>query len=125
MMSDYPALPGLAEVYLEDSFVLRIHEERGALSFDLDAILTDQHPSYTPSAPDEQYCYVPALLSFPHARAIEWISRTSVAHRDANDEIDHGNIDFLTVEGDDTYHLGGGEVTVHSITPPEFRTRPR
>lgn len=120
-MSDYQTLPGLAEVYLEDSFVLGIREDEGSLTFDLDAVLTERHPNYTPPPPDEQYCYVPASLSFTQPEDIEWISRTRAAYRDANDEIDYGNIDFLTVDGT-TYHLGGdwGEVTIRSSVPPEF-----
>ncbi|MBB5159321.1 hypothetical protein [Saccharopolyspora phatthalungensis] len=120
-MNDYQTLPGLAEVYLEDSFVLGIHEGRDSLSFDLDAVLTEQHPRYTPP-PDEQYCYVNATLSFTRTTVIDWISRTDASYRDANDEIDQGNIDFLTVD-DDTYRLGGdwGEVAIQSSTPPEFR----
>jgi hypothetical protein len=121
-MSGYQTLPGLAEVYLEDSFVVGIHGDGGTLSFDLDAVLTERHPRFAPPSPDEQYCYVSASLTFSHADAIDWLSRTDAAYRDANDEVDYGNIDFLTVEGS-TYHLGGdwGEVIIRSSTPPEFR----
>lgn len=124
-MNDYQTLPGHTGVYLEDSFVLSIHDEGGTLSFDLDAVLTERHPRHTPPHPDEQYCYVSATLGFPHPDAVTWVRRTAATYHDAHGEIDHGNIDFLTIENDNTYRLGGdwGEVLVRSSSPPEFRIR--
>ena len=46
-MIDYSQFPGLAGVYLEDSYVLGISEVPGQLTFDLDAVLTPGSPDRT------------------------------------------------------------------------------
>lgn len=50
---------------------------------------------YRGSRPGEQYCYVDVTLTFGEATRIEWITRTGTRYRDANDEEDQGNIDYL------------------------------
>jgi hypothetical protein len=43
-MAGYETISGLENVYLEDSWVLGVHESDASLSFDLEAVLTEQHP---------------------------------------------------------------------------------
>ena len=45
-MIDYTSFPGLAGVYLEDSYVLDISEAAGQVVFRLDAVLTPEHQAY-------------------------------------------------------------------------------
>lgn len=120
-MTDYSTIQSLAGLYLEDSYVLDIVERGSDLTFHIDAVLTESDPRFTPPKPGEQYCYLTGWLVFRDTRVIEWIDRTTTRFRDANNEEDLGNIDFLTVEGT-CYHAGGdwGEVKVDSSTPPEF-----
>lgn len=122
MSATYETLPTLAHVYLEDSYVLSIDETPHSLTFQLDAVLTPGHPLYHQPRPGEQYCYVNGTLTFGSASQVKWISRTGASYRDANDEEDQGNIDYLE-PGPDGYHLGGdwGEVQVQSSQPPVFR----
>lgn len=47
----------LAEVVLEESNVLAIHERGGAVEFALDAVLALGHAAYRPALPDEVYCF--------------------------------------------------------------------
>jgi len=122
MSTSYETLPGLADVYLEDSYVLSVQETPRSLTFQLEAVLTPEHPLYHEPRPGEQYCYVNATLTFGSATRVEWITRTGTSYRDANDEEDQGNIDYLGSEPGG-FHLGGdwGEVRVQSAHPPVFR----
>jgi hypothetical protein len=45
-MIDYKSFPGLAGVFLEDSYVLGISESSEQVVFHLDAVLTPEHPAY-------------------------------------------------------------------------------
>jgi hypothetical protein len=116
----YSKLPGLENVYLEDSFVLAIGESSDNLTFDLDAVLTPEHPSYAPPRPDEQYCYRRAKLRFSTTK-VNWLARSRTRFRDAAGEEDMGNIDIFTADGDH-YHLEGdwGTVEIESSRLPEF-----
>ena len=53
----YEMVETLAEVYLEDSWVLSVDERGDALVFDLEAVLTERHALYEPPQPGERYCY--------------------------------------------------------------------
>ncbi|MGE2832690.1 hypothetical protein [Mycobacterium sp. SMC-4] len=94
-MIEYAKFPGLAGVYLEDSYVLGISELPGRLIFTLDAVLTPESPAYREPRQDEQYCYAPASLVFPDVERIEWIARSDRYFTDAAGEKDLGNIDVL------------------------------
>ena len=55
-MIDYKSFPGLAGVFLEDSYVLGISESSELLVFHLDAVLTPEHSAYHSPRPGEHYC---------------------------------------------------------------------
>jgi hypothetical protein len=114
----YHELAGLEHLYLEDSYVLAIDEAGGELRFELDAVLTESHPSWAPPKPHEQYAYARLALVFPGLREITWRSRTMRPSTDAAGEIDYGNIDTLTAHGS-RYELTGdwGEVVIESDPP--------
>ncbi|KMO84144.1 hypothetical protein BST22_13740 [Mycolicibacterium chubuense] len=99
-MIDYSKFPGLAGVYLEDSYVLEIVETPQQIVFRLDAVLTPESPAYHPPRPGEHYCYAAANLVFPDVAVVEWIRRTEKHFTDATGEEDLGNIDILQDEGD-------------------------
>ncbi|MGU3435031.1 hypothetical protein ACNHUS_18685 [Actinomycetes bacterium M1A6_2h] len=120
MTTDYRNLPGLAGVYLEDSYVTAINEATD-LVFELDAVLTPAHPDYRQPRAGEQYCYAAATLTFQKPFEVEWIRRTMVRSVDADGLEDLGSIDRLTQSGN-SYRLTGdwGEVVVHTRQPPSF-----
>lgn len=99
-MIDYEKFPGLAGVYLEDSYVLAIAESADRLTFKLDAVLTPDSPAYRAPRPDEQYCYAMASLVFPDVKGTEWLTRADRHYTDATGEEDLGNIDTLDVTDD-------------------------
>jgi len=117
-MIDYTKFPGLAGVYLEDSYVLEIFEKPGELIFKLDAVLTPESPAYRAPRPDEQYCYAAGCLVFPSIVSIDWIKRTDQRFTDATGEQDLGNIDVLKRDGNFFVAEGDwGEVRVQSAEP--------
>jgi len=119
-MIDYSQFPGLAGVYLEDSYVLDISEAPGQLTFNLDAVLTPESPAYQAPRAGEHYCYAVGRLIFTDVKQLDW-GRTNENHfRDASGEEDLGNIDILRWDGDSIVAEGDwGEVRVKSA-PPRF-----
>jgi hypothetical protein len=120
-MQRYTELPGLANVLLEDSWVLAISETADSLSFTLEAVLTPEHPRYVAPPPDQQHCYVDAVLAFTAATEIRWSSRSDKVAVDATGVPDHGNIDALVRDGDH-FALEGdwGRVLVYTEAPVTF-----
>lgn len=97
---NYYQIPALSSVYLEDSYVLAIHQYDDRLVFDLDVVLTENHPFYKQPKKGEQYCYKRASLSFSGVSYIEWICRRFIKFSDATGESDYGNIDTFSKDGD-------------------------
>ena len=129
-MKDYTEIGDLAEVYLEDSWVLGVAAEPGVIRFDIDFVLTERHPSYGPPKPDEQYCYRRGSLVFEGVTDVNWTEQGAPPARDSTGEIDYGNIDAMTFENDG-YELRGlwGKMTLSATTVrvdlPAGRNSPR
>lgn len=75
---NYCEIPVLSSIFLEDGYVLAIHENINSLVFDLEVVLTKEHPSYDGPKHGEQYCYRRALLSFLHVSSWEWLEKKYV-----------------------------------------------
>ena len=105
-MQAYYEIPGLESVYLEDSFVLSVTVRPGTVEFVVDTALTESHPEYAPPRKDEQYCYRLGRLRFSNVRQVHWEMETVRPTIDPTGEIDYGEFDRFTVEGD-RYLLGG------------------
>ncbi len=105
-------------LYLEDSYVLGIHERDGRLVFTMEFVLREQHPNYRPPNHGQQYCYRRGELIFEPASEIEWLERHDVASVDATGETDLGNIDSMNSR-DGVYQLEGewGHVRIRSPQP--------
>lgn len=116
---DYFEVPGLATVYLEDSYVLDIVEEPGSFSFTMEFVLTKNHPRYHEPRAGEMYCYERGRLTFTDVSHVEWLERSQQTYTDAAGEQDLGNIDYLKQENDH-WHAGGdwGQVRVYTTLPP-------
>ncbi|MCZ8381714.1 hypothetical protein O6P37_22845 [Mycobacterium sp. CPCC 205372] len=123
-MSHYADLPELADLYLEDSYVLGITEHVGRMVFTLTAVLTPAHPAYHNPLPGEQYCYAHGALEFTDVTGVDWLERSTQRYVDATGETDLGNIDSLT-SADGTYEVAGdwGRVRVRCAGPPRFTLR--
>lgn len=105
-MAAYCDIPALSSVYLEDSYVLGIHEHDGKIVFDLDVVLTESHPSYHAPRQGEQYCYRKATLCFLNVQSVEWVKKEFTPFSDADGASDYGNIDSF-VEENGIYALEG------------------
>lgn len=112
------AFPDLANIYLEDSWVLDVHVSLSTLIFTLDAVLTPNHSAYRPPEPGQAHCYRRATLRLESDSAIHFRPSQTPAAVDAHGESDHGNIDtFLpSVLGTTTWELTGewGEALVRN-----------
>ncbi len=103
----YEAVVDLANVYLEDSYVLGIHEGGAGLFFDLEVVLTEHHPLYQTPAEDMRYCYRTARLSFVGNLKVNWIERNLNARNvDPDGSVDLGQIDGFECDTDG-YHIDG------------------
>lgn len=110
---NYYQIPELSNIYLEDSYVLALHELSDRVVFDLDIVLTEKHPLYEAPKKGDQYCYKKGSLCFLKVDSIEWIHKKSIRFSDATGENDYGNIDFFSKNGD-VYSLSGdwGDVRI-------------
>ncbi|HWF74447.1 MAG TPA: hypothetical protein VG186_13950 [Solirubrobacteraceae bacterium] len=109
----YETIPELAGVYLEDSYVLDVHAAEHSVQFDLDLVLTPQHPAYHDPRPGEQYCYRRGRILIAGARSVRWVRRAMQAFRDASGEVDYGSIDSWYLDGEISHIAGDwGELEV-------------
>ena len=125
MTMHYAEFPSLASYYLEDSFVLTITSDQQSLSFQLEVVLTEQHPDYTTPAAGEQYCYAHGVLTFHDITHVDWTRRNTQVYTDAAGDEDLGNIDVLQRE-DTTWRINGdwGEALITTPSTPVITLQP-
>ncbi|MBX8502722.1 hypothetical protein [Pseudomonas lijiangensis] len=85
---NYFEIPSLSSIYLEESYVLSVDEREGELAFELDAVLTENHPKYKRPQKGEVYCYRKVSLHFLNVESLEWVDRRFMAYADASGEFD-------------------------------------
>lgn len=91
------AFPPLADIYLEDSWVLSVLPSAQMVAFELEAVLTETHPDYAGPRPGEQYDYRRATLVV-EGEHVEVELSGLVPAQDASGSTDLGNIDSWTVD---------------------------
>jgi len=89
----YSKLTGFDHLYLEDSYVLEILEEAAEVRFEMEFVLTEQHPDFQLPRAGEQYCYRRGTIWFPKVAEVAELLRQDVRSQDATGETDMGNID--------------------------------
>ena len=112
------AFEALRGLYLEDSWVLGVEAHDSGITFDLDAVLTEEHPLYRVPRPDEQYCYRRGTLRIDGA--VSFRASDAPPARDASGELDYGNIDAFTAIGGDRWRVQG-EWGIAEVTGPKVR----
>lgn len=105
-MNNYFEIDDLRYVYLEDSFVLNITESDNEIEYEIEFVLTENHPLYSAPLNTEVYCYKKGVLLFRGVSSVIWESRSENQFVDKNDEIDYGNIDCFTFSGQN-FNLSG------------------
>ncbi|NYG58748.1 hypothetical protein BJ980_001671 [Nocardioides daedukensis] len=117
MMRPYIEVPKLRDFLLEESYVLGITAIPGAVTFELDLVLTPDHADYRAPAPDEQYCFRRGLLVFKGVTRLLWSNSGNPPAVDSSGEEDYGQIDSF--EWDDAGALlegGWGRMEIVSAT---------
>ncbi len=112
----FEAFSELAGTYLEDSWVLSVAGEDRYATFDLDLVLTPEHPAYRPAKAGEQHCYVRALLTIS-ANGLVFHPSGAPPAVDATGEEDFGNIDAFLEVGDDCWRIEGSWGTLDVRSP--------
>jgi hypothetical protein len=117
----YWTLPDFADVYLEDTWVLDVSINLRTVEFHLDLVLRESHQSYEPPRVGEQYCYRKSTLVFDEVTSVNWTERGAQPAQGASGELDYGNIDSLSYEGNH-FHLSGewGVMEIVSTQPPRL-----
>ena len=119
--SNYFMIFGFEDIYLEDSFVLRIDETPNVLTFFLEFVLNEKHPLFSPPKQDEVYCYQNGYIVFSNLKKSIWRERNMKVFKDAEGKTDLGNIDLMFYKDGNTYLYGDwGEVEIWSDTPKLF-----
>ena len=111
---NYSELPGLEQVYLEDSWVLDVAIGRGTVSVSLDVVLCEDHHEYATPPGHERYCYRRGVLRFSDVTEVRWQMPTGPPAIDATGETDYGGVDEYLFEKT-THSLAGsfGELVVN------------
>ena len=118
----YGKLPGLKDVYLEDSYVLGVGGDEALLRFTLQLVLRENHPSYKAPEGNDRYCYRLAVLEFRNLESARWQRRTNLKLRDARGRVEYGNIDVLYRAEDGSYHIEGDWGVVDVVSGPPIVT---
>ena len=92
-MKPYTELDGFENVYLEESYVLAIEARPGTVSFELEVVLTPEHPEYAPPPLGIFACYREGRLDFEGVTYLEWSGQGSPPISDPSGEPDYGQID--------------------------------
>lgn len=117
-MPDYSSIPGLENLYLEDSWVLGITARPGVLELDVDLVLREPHPWYEPPKAGEQYCHRRGVVRFDGVSSLRWEGQGSVPAVDLTGEQDYGSVDSLwTTDGSYVVEGDFGRIAVASAPP--------
>lgn len=109
----YSAIPALANVYLEDSYVMAMSETDMGLLVEMVFVLRKGHPLYVEPGPEAYYCYHGGSIIFDHPTQIQWLDKKMKKFTDEDGNTDYGTLHSLNVDGN-TYALHGefGRVTI-------------
>jgi hypothetical protein len=99
-LSAYTHIPALADLVLEESYVLAIETEPASVRFVVDFCLAQNHPNWRKPLPNEWACYHKGQLVLHPARVITWKPSGHPGAVDAAGEIDFGDFDEFDVDGE-------------------------
>jgi hypothetical protein len=89
----YAELPELADIVLEESYVLGVTALPGQVTFDMEFVLTPDHPSHVPPPPSESECFRRGTLRLFGVRRLTWDDQGRPPATDATGERDFGHVD--------------------------------
>jgi hypothetical protein len=117
-MLSYTAIAELAELVLEDSYVLDITVRPGVVVVALDLVLTPKHSAYQPPRAGEWACFRRGQLRFEAVREVHWVHSDVPPSIDATGERDYDNIDVFEWQNQE-FRLEGdwGQLVITSAPP--------
>jgi hypothetical protein len=120
----YYELAELAEVYLEDSYLLTVTVVPGLVELNLDVVLREGHSEYREPRKSEQYCFRRGVLRFEGVETVTWHMPEGKPARDASGETDYGGVDSYSFDG--RVHQITGDIGELTITcgPPHLVLEP-
>jgi hypothetical protein len=89
----YTEIDGLEDIVLEESYVLGITATPGRLVFEVDFVLTPNHPLYRPRSAGTFACFRRGEFRFETVKSLQWTDQGAPPARDATGEIDYGHIE--------------------------------
>jgi hypothetical protein len=121
----HEAFAGLANVVLEDSWVLGLEASLTALTFRLDLVLTPSHASYGPPLPGEARCYRSGTLVVASESALLLRRSSLPPANDAAGGRDYGHIDTfdLADSTNDRVWILAGDWGDASVRDPRISVR--
>jgi hypothetical protein len=115
----YAECEGLAELYLEDSWVLSITAAQGTLEIVADFVLREGHPDYSRPLPGKRYCFKKGKLVFTSLTELHWIEQGDEPAVDASGEVDYGSLDVVEFDDKAWVIMGDfGKISLLSSTSP-------
>jgi hypothetical protein len=97
------------------------HHREGLLRFEVDFVLTKEHPQFRSPVAGEWACFRRGSLIFPNVRALEGLPEMSSVRPavGATGENDYGHFDSFTESGPERFDITGdfGVFSVVSDTP--------
>ncbi|MBY6207316.1 MULTISPECIES: hypothetical protein [Halomonas] len=97
--NEYFTIQGLKDVYLQDSYVLKIDKGPDHISFFMDFVLMETHSKYINYHPGEQYCYRRGVIEFAVVEKVNKFYNSFMVFSDLSEEADMGNIDVFLWKG--------------------------
>jgi hypothetical protein len=92
-----------------ESFILSWEHREGLLRFEVDFVLTKEHPKFRPAAEGEWACFRRGSLIFPNVRSLEGLPEMLAVRPavDATGANDYGHFDSFTESGPDRFDVTG------------------
>ncbi|HEX5056817.1 MAG TPA: hypothetical protein VFX02_10000 [Gammaproteobacteria bacterium] len=120
-MRDWTAIRAFDGLDLTESFVLSWNRDQNALRFDVDFVLTEEHPAFRPPSAEEWACFRRGILEFPNARSVKGLPKMSEVRPavDATVENDYGHFDSFIESSPKRFEVTGdfGTFLVESDEP--------
>jgi hypothetical protein len=120
-MHDWTAMPAFDGLDLTESFISSWEQNNKTLRFEVDFVLTPDHPMFRPALPDEWACFRRGAVTFPNVRAITGLKSMSEVRPaiDATGERDYGHFDTFVERAPGAFEVAGdfGTFLVESEPP--------
>lgn len=92
-------MDNLAFLVLENSYVLGITIQPYRVQFDMDFVLTPEHPKYASPSSGETECYRRGVMRICNFRSVAWRASNLKPSTDATGQQDYGCLDELVMDG--------------------------